>query len=31
MDPNDFKQIKYEKEENGIVTVTLTWPESKNA
>ena len=27
----EFKQIKYEKEENGILTVTLNWPEKKNA
>ena len=31
MNPSDFKQIKYEKEDNGIVTVTLNWPERKNA
>ncbi|MFX1379286.1 MAG: enoyl-CoA hydratase/isomerase family protein [Promethearchaeota archaeon] len=27
----EFKQIKYEKEFNGILTVTLNWPEKKNA
>ncbi len=27
----DFRQIKYEKEENGILTITLNWPEKKNA
>lgn len=27
----EFKQIKYEKEENGILTVTLNWPAKKNA
>jgi 2-(1,2-epoxy-1,2-dihydrophenyl)acetyl-CoA isomerase len=27
----EFKQIKYKKEENGILTVTLNWPEKKNA
>ncbi|UCC18868.1 MAG: enoyl-CoA hydratase/isomerase family protein [Promethearchaeota archaeon] len=27
----EFRQIKYEKEENGILTVTLNWPEKKNA
>ena len=27
----EFKQIKYEKEENGILTVTLNWPIKKNA
>ncbi|MEE9376625.1 MAG: enoyl-CoA hydratase-related protein [Candidatus Lokiarchaeia archaeon] len=27
----EFKQIKYEKEENGILTVTLNWPVKKNA
>jgi len=27
----EFNQIKYEKEENGILTVTLNWPEKKNA
>ncbi len=27
----EFKQIKYEKEENGILTITLNWPEKKNA
>jgi enoyl-CoA hydratase/carnithine racemase len=27
----EFKQIKYEKEKNGILTVTLNWPEKKNA
>jgi 2-(1,2-epoxy-1,2-dihydrophenyl)acetyl-CoA isomerase len=31
MNPNDFKQIKYDKEDNGIVTITLNWPERKNA
>jgi len=32
MNSDDFKQIKYEKEEDtGIVTVTLNWPERKNA
>ncbi|TFF99679.1 MAG: enoyl-CoA hydratase/isomerase family protein, partial [Promethearchaeota archaeon] len=31
MRSEDFKQIKYEKEENGILTVTLNWPERKNA
>jgi len=31
MNPEDFKQITYEKEENGILTVTLNWPERKNA
>jgi len=25
----EFKQIKYEKEENGILTVTLNWPVKK--
>ncbi len=28
---DDFKQIKYEKEKNGILTITLNWPEKKNA
>ncbi|MFW9773608.1 MAG: enoyl-CoA hydratase/isomerase family protein, partial [Candidatus Thorarchaeota archaeon] len=27
----EFSQIKYEKEENGILTVTLNWPTKKNA
>jgi 2-(1,2-epoxy-1,2-dihydrophenyl)acetyl-CoA isomerase len=27
----EFKQIKYEIEENGILTVTLNWPSKKNA
>jgi 2-(1,2-epoxy-1,2-dihydrophenyl)acetyl-CoA isomerase len=27
----EFNQITYEKEENGILTVTLNWPEKKNA
>ncbi len=27
----EFTQIKYEKEENGILTVTLNWPVKKNA
>ena len=27
----EFKQIKYDKEENGILTVTLNWPMKKNA
>jgi len=27
----EFKQIKYEKEKNGLLTVTLNWPEKKNA
>lgn len=27
----EFSQIKYEKEENGILTVTLNWPAKKNA
>jgi 2-(1,2-epoxy-1,2-dihydrophenyl)acetyl-CoA isomerase len=27
----DFRQIKYKKEENGILTVTLNWPAKKNA
>ncbi len=27
----EFNQIKYEKEENGILTVTLNWPAKKNA
>ena len=27
----EFNQIKYEKEENGILTVTLNWPVKKNA
>ncbi len=31
MKSDEFKQIKYEKEDNGIVTVTLNWPERKNA
>jgi len=31
MRSEDFKHIKYEKEDNGIVTVTLNWPERKNA
>ncbi len=31
MNVEDFKQIKYEKEDNGILTVTLNWPERKNA
>ncbi|MFX1497862.1 MAG: enoyl-CoA hydratase/isomerase family protein [Promethearchaeota archaeon] len=31
MMPIDFHQIKYEKEENGILTVILNWPEKKNA
>ena len=28
---DDFRHIKYEKEENGILTITLNWPEKKNA
>ncbi|MHA1271973.1 MAG: enoyl-CoA hydratase/isomerase family protein [Promethearchaeota archaeon] len=31
MNIEDFKQIKYEKEKNGILTITLNWPEKKNA
>ncbi|MHA1292268.1 MAG: hypothetical protein ACTSQJ_06320 [Promethearchaeota archaeon] len=31
MNPEDFKQIKYEKEENGILTVMLKRLERKNA
>ncbi|MFX0034536.1 MAG: enoyl-CoA hydratase/isomerase family protein [Candidatus Hermodarchaeota archaeon] len=31
MNIEEFKQIKYKKEENGILTVTLNWPEKKNA
>ena len=31
MKKNSFKQITYAKESNGIVTVTLNWPERKNA
>ena len=31
MSVEEFKQIKYEKEENGILTVTLNWPTKKNA
>ena len=31
MNPNDFKDIIYEPEANGIVTVTLNRPERKNA
>lgn len=31
MNPEEFMQIKYEKENNGILTVTLNWPERKNA
>lgn len=31
MNPNDFKDIIYEPEDNGIVTVTLNRPERKNA
>jgi enoyl-CoA hydratase/carnithine racemase len=27
----DFKQTKYEKEENGILIITLYWPSKKNA
>jgi 2-(1,2-epoxy-1,2-dihydrophenyl)acetyl-CoA isomerase len=27
----EFKQIKYQKEENGILTVSLNWPAKKNA
>jgi 2-(1,2-epoxy-1,2-dihydrophenyl)acetyl-CoA isomerase len=27
----EFKHIKYKKEENGILTITLNWPEKKNA
>jgi enoyl-CoA hydratase/carnithine racemase len=27
----EFKQIKYEREDNGILTVTLNWPAKKNA
>jgi len=27
----EFKQIKYQKEENGILTVILNWPAKKNA
>ncbi|MFX1399587.1 MAG: enoyl-CoA hydratase/isomerase family protein [Promethearchaeota archaeon] len=27
----EFKQIKYEKEESGILTVILNWPKKKNA
>ena len=29
--PEEFNQITYKKEENGILTVTLNWPEKKNA
>jgi enoyl-CoA hydratase/carnithine racemase len=29
--PEEFSQIKYEKEDNGILTVTLNWPAKKNA
>jgi enoyl-CoA hydratase/carnithine racemase len=29
--PEEFHQIKYEKEGTGILTVTLNWPEKKNA
>ncbi|MEW6185173.1 MAG: enoyl-CoA hydratase-related protein [Thermodesulfobacteriota bacterium] len=31
MNVKDFKEIKYEKEENGLVTVTLNMPKRKNA
>jgi len=31
MKPEEFKDIKYEKDEQGIVTVTLNIPERKNA
>lgn len=31
MDSDDFKDILFEKEDNGIVTVTLNRPERKNA
>ena len=31
MEAKDFKQISYSLEPNGIVTVTLNWPERKNA
>jgi enoyl-CoA hydratase/carnithine racemase len=27
----EFKQIEYQKEDNGILTVTLNWPAKKNA
>ena len=27
----EFKQIKYEREDNGILTVTINWPAKKNA
>ena len=31
MEIEEFEQIKYEKEDNGILTVTLDWPARKNA
>jgi 2-(1,2-epoxy-1,2-dihydrophenyl)acetyl-CoA isomerase len=31
MNVSDFREIKYEKEDNGIVTVTLNMPKRKNA
>jgi 2-(1,2-epoxy-1,2-dihydrophenyl)acetyl-CoA isomerase len=31
MHPSDFREIRYQKEENGIVTVTLNMPKRKNA
>ncbi len=31
MNIEEFKQITYKKEENGILTITLNWPAKKNA
>ena len=31
MEIEEFRQVKYEKEDNGILTVTLDWPARKNA
>ena len=31
MNVEDFKEILYQKEENGIVTVTINMPKRKNA
>jgi len=31
MNPEDFKEILYQKEDNGIVTVTINMPKRKNA
>lgn len=31
MKTDEFQQILYEKEDNGLLTITLNWPERKNA